>query len=138
MSEETKMPGPLQIAGGYVTAVAVAAATAALILQIEHGNGFLPIFIIGGIYIAIAGFPGFALTVLLARRHGWTGWLPFCVMGGLNALLAIYLVGLFGNGGFGSDGELLQASLRGGVAGGIAYWWAAYHQLRPRGDGAPA
>lgn len=135
MPLEKNIPGPLQIAGGYVAAIIAAALTAALVLRIEQGAGFLPVLIFGGFFIATAGLPGFALTMVLARRHRWTGWLPFCVMGGLNALFAIYLVRLFGSDSFGSDAELVQASIRGGIAGGIAYWWTAYHRLQPTPDG---
>lgn len=131
MHHDPEMPGALQIAGGYVAAVAVAAFTAAVAIAAgEPGAPLLGIFVVGGVYIALTGLPGFALTVLLARRHGWSDWLPFAVTGGLNALVAWLLMN--GTQGFGwatTGNELLLASIRGGVAGGMAYWWVAYHGL---------
>lgn len=137
MHHDLEMPGALQVTGGYVAAVAVAAFTAAAAMSVEEGAPFLGMFVIGGVYIALTGLPGFALTIFLARRHGWDHWLPFVITGGLNALLAWVLMN--GTQGFGwasSNNELLLASMRGGVAGGIAYWWTAYYGLRKRGVGA--
>jgi hypothetical protein len=133
MKRMTPLPGALQIIGGYLAAVAVAAISVASIMAVSGPDAgiFLPVIIIGGIYIGAAGLPGFALMVYVSRQHGWSGWLPFAIAGGLNALLAWYLV----NGAqpfrlTASDSTLLLASVRGGVAGGVAYWWAAYHGLR--------
>lgn len=140
MHHDLEMPGALQVAGGYVAAVGVAAFTAAVALSLaSSGAPFFGVLAIGGAYIALTGLPGFAVTVFLARRHGWTDWLPFAVAGGVNAMLAWYLVnGQLGLGWSRDANDILLASLRGGVAGGMAYWWTAYYGLAKRDVGAAA
>lgn len=128
MHDEIAMPGPMQLLGGYVAAVLVASTTAAAALA--HEAPFVPVIMFGAIYIATAGLPGFLLTAALAHRLQWTGWLPFVVLGALNALLAWAIASTFA--GLRLEHSLLVASLRGGAAGGVAYWWAAYHGLRWR------
>lgn len=123
-------PRAINIVAGYLAAVATAAIVVAAIMTMDGPDRgmFLSVVMIGGIYIGVTGVPGFALTVFLARRHGWSGWLPFAITGGLNALLAWYLMhGLRLNG---IDPGLLLACVRGGVAGGMAYWWTTYHGLQ--------
>ncbi len=127
-------PRALNIITGYLASVFVAALTAAAVMANNdpYGAPFMVIFLVGGFYILVGGLPGFALTVALARRHGWSGWLPFTLCGGLNVLLGWMLVGIILTGiGFGNfDSELFKASLRAGVAGGVSYWWVAYHLIR--------
>lgn len=129
-----QQPRALDIIAGYIASVAVAALTAAFVSANNdpYGAPFMAILVMGAFYIAIAGLPGFALTAALARRHGWSGWLPFTACGGLNVLLAwLLLGGVAGGPGFGGmDGELFRATLRAGVAGGVTYWWVAYHLIR--------
>lgn len=141
MQHELEKPRALRMIGGYVAAVVVAAATAAVAITMgsPYGAGFLGVFIIGGAYIAITGLPGFAVTLFLARRHGWTDWTPFALAGGLNALLAWYLMSPAGGFGFlNGNNDLVLASIRGGIAGGVAYWWTAYHGFPRREVGQPA
>ena len=121
-------PRALNIVVGYLASVLVAALTVATVMA--WADPFSPPFwtmlFVGGCYILAAGLPGFAITAALARRHGWSGWAPFTVCGGLNVVLAWLLI----VGANVLDHELFQASLRGGVAGGVTYCWVAYHGLQ--------
>lgn len=140
MHHDLEMPGAVQIVGGYVAAVGVAAFTAAVAMSLaSSGAPFFGVLVIGAAYIALTGLPGFAVTVFLARRHGWNDWLPFAICGGFNAALAWYLVhGQLGLSWTNDANDILLASLRGGVAGGVAYWWTAYYGMRKRAVGAVA
>lgn len=131
MKQTLETPNLPTIAGGYVCAVVTSALAAALIMTLAGQGEFMLRLVIGGMYIAIAGLPGFAATAYCARRHGWSGWLPFALAGGTNALLAWLLVGIATGSSMigGSESEMLYASVRAGVAGGVAYWWFAYRNL---------
>lgn len=120
-------PHPVKIIGGYFCATLTATLVAAFLLMGVDGAEFLPLVVIGGIYVVASGLPGFVATVVAAQRFGWTGWLPFTVAGGLNAVLAWLLVGAATGDGIGlSPNGMLLASVRAGAAGGVAYWWFAY------------
>jgi hypothetical protein len=120
-------PNLLTIVGGYVCAVVPSAVAAALIMTLAGQGEFLLWLVFGGMYIATAGLPGFAATAYFAQKHHWRGWFPFALAGGANALVAWLLLGLVtGSPMMGSDGEVVLASVRAGVAGGVAYWWFAY------------
>ncbi|MGE0283384.1 MAG: hypothetical protein AB7P20_22580 [Rhizobiaceae bacterium] len=130
MTQPLNQPNLLMIAGGYVCAVVTSAICAALIMTFAGQGEFMLWLIFGGMYIAVAGLPGFAATAWLARRYGLAGWLPFAAAGGANALAAWLLVGLAtGDSLTGSDSEVVLASVRAGIAGGVAYWWFAYRHL---------
>ena len=135
MTNPTHAPTLLSVTIGYLAAVSVATAVAATIManHAPHGAPFLAILLFGGFYVLFTGLPGFGLTVALARRHNWSGWLPFTLCGGLNVILAWLLVGGLTGGAFnGGDQGIFLASLRRGVADGVAYWWVAYHGLGRR------
>lgn len=125
---ENQNPTLWQIAAGYICAVLGAALTTSIAMMMWDAGAPNPVgvFLISGAFIGTAGLPGFFATVVLARHFSWRGWLPFTLAGGVNALLALGIVGY----GFGpllqNDYELLQVCLRGGIAGGVCYWWAVY------------
>lgn len=130
MTNSFETPNLLMIAGGYICAVITSAIAAALIMTIAGQGEFMLWLVFGGMYIATAGLPGFAATAYFARKHHWRGWLPFALAGGANALVAWLLLGLAtGSTMMGSDSEVVLASVRAGVAGGVAYWWFAYRGL---------
>jgi hypothetical protein len=130
MTQPFNQPNLLMIGGGYLCAVTTSAICAAVIMTIAGQGEFMLWLIFGGMYIAVAGIPGFAATAWLARRYNWGRWLPFAAAGGANALAAWLLVGLATGGSLtGSDGEVVLASVRAGIAGGVAYWWFAYRNL---------
>jgi hypothetical protein len=79
----------------------------------------------------LTALPGFLVTLFVARRGGWMGWLPFACAGTLNTVvaLAIFDVAL----GMpdrvplhmpllGMPLAILLPCLPGGFAGGFAYW----------------
>jgi len=131
MNTHIESPGLFWIAGGYVCAVLASAVCAALIMTFTANGGgmFLSWLAIGGFYIALGGLPGFVVTMLLARRWGWQAWLPFTLAGAANALVAWVLVSMLTGMSMEYQGELLFASVRAGAAGGVVYWWFAYHGL---------
>ena len=128
MTKPFQTPTLLMIAGGYICAVITSAVCAALIMTIAGEGEFMLWLVFGGMYIATAGLPGFAATAYFALKRGWSGWLPFALAGGANALVAWLLLGLATGGMMmgGSDSEVVLASVRAGVAGGVVYWWFAY------------
>lgn len=137
MHQTVETPNLLMIAGGYVCAVVTSAICAALIMTFAGQGEFMLWLIFGGMYIAVAGIPGFAATAWFARKHQWRGWLPFALAGGANALVAWLLVAFAtGSSLTGSDGEIVLASMRAGVAGGVAYWWFAYRGLADKAQPA--
>lgn len=122
-------PGLLQIAAGYICAVMASAVVTALLMAMGGGgDDFLTLLMVGGSFIAVGGLPGFVATMILARHFNWTGWAPFALAGGINALLAWTIVSgapmMFG------ANDLLTASVRGGVAGGVCFWWSTYGRSR--------
>lgn len=82
--------------------------------------------------------PGFLLTLFVARRAGWVGWLPYACAGALDAILALAIFDL----GLqmldplppripllGMPLKILLPCLPGGLAGGFAYWAVASRSL---------
>jgi len=136
MHQFVETPNLIMIAGGYICAVTTSAICAALIMTLAGQGEFMLWLIFGGMYIATAGLPGFFATAYFARKHQWRGWLPFALAGGLNALVAWLLLGMAtGSTMTGGDSAIVLASVRAGVAGGVAYWWFAYRGLLPQQAG---
>lgn len=83
-----------------------------------------PAIVAFGLYFtAIFAFPGFVVTLVLAILLRWRHWLPFTLLGGLDAVLSLYLAGGFGEGLVtGAPGTLLLCCVPGGLVGGFAYW----------------
>ncbi|PZV38689.1 hypothetical protein [Mesorhizobium kowhaii] len=72
----------------------------------------------------LTALPGFLLTLFVARRRGWVGWLPFACAGTLDAILALVIlnISLVQNRPFETPLQILLPCLPGGFAGGFAYW----------------
>ncbi len=113
----------LLFAVGYLSAVVVSALVAATWLAVEGwlaGEVFGSVMMIAGFYALTAGAPGFLLSLYMALRLRISSWIYFTVAGGLNAALALALVG----GGVMLAG-VAGPSVAGGMAGGLAFWAVA-------------
>lgn len=121
---------------GYVLAVIVSVLIAALLMILPTalpddgtwGSFYrsiqdAPLIIVYGLYLtAIFAFPGFVMTLVLAVLLRWRRWIPFTIMGGLDAIFALGLMGAYSNAGITDiPGGLLLPCVPGGLAGGFAY-----------------
>ena len=112
----------LLFAVGYLSAVVASALVAATWFAVAGGQAgeMWPVMMIAGFYAMTAGAPGFLLALWLALRLRISSWIYFAVAGGLNAMLALTLVGwdvIFA--------DVAGPSVAGGVAGGLAFWAVA-------------
>ena len=79
--------------------------------------------------------PGFLLTLFVARRASWVGWLPYACAGTLNAYLALEILGIFLQSYvLGMPLDKLLPCLPGGFAGGFAYWAVVRRSLLSKGE----
>ncbi len=130
---------------GYLAAVLVAVtATVATVLlwtaqknAVNWGSFYAFVRHLGdmyrfGIMVTLpAALPGFLLTLFVAHRVGWAGWLPFAAAGTLNAILALTLFGIYIHQDV-FEQEVVLPCLPGGFAGGVAYWAVVRKSLRDR------
>lgn len=89
------------------------------------------IFLIGLVITFVTALPGFLLTLLVARKAGWVGWLPYSLAGALDAVVAWLIFGIaiqmpdpapLRASLLGAPLQIVLPSLLGGFAGGVAYW----------------
>lgn len=105
---------------GYGVAVVVAALATIICMNggMIGGSDFLGMLMVGMIYTASFGAPGFVLAMFLAWQQKTAGWLFFTVAGALNGILAVLLTVPMGQGLIG----VLPFAIPGGAAGGLAFW----------------
>ena len=91
------------------------------------------VFQLGLVFTFPTALPGFVLTLFVARRGRWMGWLPFASAGALTALLALEIVALWMRASlFEMPPGMLLSSLLGGFCGGCAYWAVVRWSLADR------
>ncbi len=86
------------------------------------------IYSLGFIITPLTALPGFLLTLFVARRGGWVGWLPFACAGTLSAVLALAIFNVAMQMPL-LPLTILLPCLPGGFAGGLAYWAAVRRSL---------
>ena len=90
-----------------------------------------------GLEITFAtALPGFLLTLFVARRGIWIGWLPFACAGTLNAVLAKLVFCAFVGVPLLKPTDVFLSSLPGGFCGGLAYWAVVRRSLVDRWEAA--
>ena len=96
------------------------------------------IYAIGLMITFPTALPGFLVTLFVARRGGWIGWLPYACAGTLNAVLALAIFDLalqmpdrvpLHMPLLGMPLMILLPCLPGGFIGGIAYWTVVRRSL---------
>lgn len=124
---------------GYLFAVFIATAvTLGLLLLFTALAGDGELVPLGNIVAEFAGFafagavitfatalPGFLVALWYSIRRHWSGWRPFVLAGGADAIAALAVLDAFSGGSSSMPFGLMLPTVPAGFAGGLAYWLTA-------------
>jgi hypothetical protein len=119
-------PDFLFVVGGYIAAVLIASGVVVTALATTAGgtnSAIFSFFFMGCAYTFAYAFPGFIVTVVIARCFHLRAWLFFIIAGGLDGIVALWI---FDRPRPRDDFTLMVVA--GGMAGGLVYRLIAYRR----------